>query len=45
MIEVDLKQKGYESGDCMKLVHNKIKWRALIKTEISLRLCTNAGSF
>jgi len=37
-IEVDLKQKGYESVDLIKLVQVKIKRCALIKTEINLRL-------
>ena len=38
MIKVDIKEKGNENGDWIKLIQDKINWGALVKAEISLLL-------
>lgn len=45
IIKVDVKQKGYENVDWIRLVQDKIKWCTLTKTEISLRLSSKCWKF
>jgi hypothetical protein len=45
MSKVDFKHKGYESVDWIILVQDRMKWCALIKTEINLRLSSNCCKF
>jgi hypothetical protein len=44
-IKMDLKNMGREDVDCIDVDEDKDKWRALVNTDMHLRVPQNAGNF